>query len=39
MRITITVVNVVVGFGAIFATLGTFRFRHVVEQAPDAPPP
>jgi uncharacterized protein (TIRG00374 family) len=39
MRITITVVNVVAGFAAIFATLGTFRFKHVVRQAPDAPPP
>ena len=38
MRLTITVVNVVVGFAAIFLTLGTFRYRRVVEQAPDAPP-
>ena len=38
MKLTITVVNVVVGFLAIFLTLGTVRFRHVVEQAPDAPP-
>ena len=38
MKLTITVVNVVVGFLAIFLTLGTVRFRRVVEQAPDAPP-
>jgi uncharacterized membrane protein YbhN (UPF0104 family) len=38
MRLTITVVNVVVGFTAIFVTLGTFRYKAVVEQAPDAPP-
>jgi glycosyltransferase 2 family protein len=38
MRLTITVVNVVVGFGAIFATLGTVRYKRVVERAPDAPP-
>ena len=38
MRLTITVVNVVVGFTAIFLTLGTFRYRRVVEEAPDAPP-
>ena len=37
MRITITVVNVLAGFTAIFLTLGTVRFRRVVEQAPDAP--
>jgi uncharacterized membrane protein YbhN (UPF0104 family) len=39
MRITITVVNVVVGFAAIFLTLGTVRFRRIVTSAPDAPPP
>ena len=39
MRLTITVVNVVVGFTAIFLTLGTVRFRRFVGQAPDAPPP
>jgi glycosyltransferase 2 family protein len=38
MRLTITVVNVVVGFTAIFLTLGTVRFRRFVAQAPDAPP-
>ena len=39
MKLTITVVNVVVGFLAIFLTLGTVRFRRVVEQAPEAGPP
>lgn len=39
MRLTITVVNVIVGFTAIFVTLGTVRFRHAVRQAPDAPAP
>jgi uncharacterized membrane protein YbhN (UPF0104 family) len=39
MRLTITVVNVVVGFTAIFLALGTVRFRRVVEQAPEAGPP
>jgi uncharacterized membrane protein YbhN (UPF0104 family) len=38
MRLTITVVNVAVGFAAIFLTLGTVRFRRVVTRAPDAPP-
>jgi uncharacterized membrane protein YbhN (UPF0104 family) len=38
MRLTITVVNVVVGFTAIFLTLGTVRFRRAVATAPDAPP-
>ncbi|MCZ7587867.1 MAG: flippase-like domain-containing protein [Gaiella sp.] len=38
MKLTITVVNVVVGFLAIFLTLGTVRFRRVVAEAPDAPP-
>jgi len=38
MRLTITVVNVVVGFTAIFLTLGTFRYKQAVERAPDAPP-
>ena len=38
MKITLTVVNVVVGFTAIFLTLGTVRFRRVVGRAPDAPP-
>lgn len=37
MRLTITVVNVVVGFTAIFLTLGTVRFRRAVASAPDAP--
>lgn len=39
MRLTITVVNVVVGFAAIFLTLGTVRFRSVVPPRPEAPPP
>jgi uncharacterized membrane protein YbhN (UPF0104 family) len=33
MRITLTVVNVIVGFGAILATLGTLRFRRHVDAA------
>ena len=33
MRITLTIVNAVVGFSAILATLGTLRFRRHVEQA------
>jgi uncharacterized protein (TIRG00374 family) len=33
MRITLTVVNVIVGFGAILATLGTLRFRRQVDAA------
>lgn len=39
MRLTITVINVVVGFAAIFLTLGTVRFRSVVQPRPEAPPP
>jgi uncharacterized membrane protein YbhN (UPF0104 family) len=41
MRLTITVVNVVVGFTAIFLALGTVRFRSVVQPRPgaEAPPP
>ena len=35
MKLTITVVNVIVGFLAIFLTLGTIRYRSVVS----APPP
>jgi uncharacterized membrane protein YbhN (UPF0104 family) len=38
MRLTITVVNVVAGFTAIFLTLGTFRYKRAVGEAPDAPP-
>ena len=34
MKLTITVVNVIVGFLAIFLTLGTFRYRSVVSAAP-----
>jgi uncharacterized membrane protein YbhN (UPF0104 family) len=38
MKLTITVVNVVVGFLAIFLTLGTVRYRSVVaNQTSDAP--
>jgi uncharacterized protein (TIRG00374 family) len=33
MRITLTVVNVIVGFGAILATLGTLRVRRHVDAA------
>ena len=39
MKLTITVVNVVVGFTAIFLTLGTVRFKRMVAEAPGAPPP
>jgi uncharacterized membrane protein YbhN (UPF0104 family) len=38
MKLTITVVNVVVGFTAIFLTLGTVRFKRMVADAPGAPP-
>jgi uncharacterized membrane protein YbhN (UPF0104 family) len=34
MKLTITVVNVIVGFLAIFLTLGTFRYRSVVAATP-----
>ena len=36
MKLTLTVVNVVVGFTAIFLSLGTVRFRSVVQPPPDA---
>ena len=41
MKLTLTVVNVIVGFTAIFLTLGTVRFKSVVGPPadPDAPPP
>jgi uncharacterized membrane protein YbhN (UPF0104 family) len=39
MRLTITVVNVIVGFTAIFLTLGTVRFRRAVTEASDARSP
>jgi uncharacterized protein (TIRG00374 family) len=39
MRLTITVVNVIVGFTAIFLTLGTVRFRDAVRRTPDAQAP
>ncbi len=34
MKITLTVVNVIIGFTAIFLTLGTVRFRSVVKPPP-----
>ena len=37
MRLTITVVNVVAGFAAIFLTLGTVRYRSVVPPRTAAP--
>jgi uncharacterized membrane protein YbhN (UPF0104 family) len=39
MKLTLTVVNAVLGFTAIFLTLGTVRFRSVVQPPPDANPP
>jgi len=42
MKLTLTIVNAVVGFTAIFLTLGTVRFRGVVQPPPpaqDAKPP
>ena len=36
MKLTITVVNVVVGFIAIFLTLGTVRYRSVVSAPPES---
>lgn len=38
MKLTITVVNVVAGFLALFLTLGTVRYKRVVAEAQDAPP-
>lgn len=38
MKLTLTAVNVVVGFGAILLTLGTVRYRRHIEGQPDAPP-
>jgi len=38
MRVTLTALNVVLGFLAIFLTLGTFRFRRHVEAAGDSHP-
>ncbi len=37
-KLTITVVNVVAGFLALFLTLGTVRYRRVVAEVQDAPP-
>jgi uncharacterized membrane protein YbhN (UPF0104 family) len=40
MKLVLTVVNVIVGFTALFLTLGTVRYRSVVARPdPDAPPP
>ena len=39
MKIVLTVVNVVVGFVAIFLTLGTVRYRSATRIAPDPEPP
>lgn len=38
MKLTLTVVNVIVGFTAIFLALGTVRFRSVVSAPPAAAP-
>ncbi|MGL6279404.1 MAG: lysylphosphatidylglycerol synthase domain-containing protein, partial [Gaiella sp.] len=38
MKLTLTVVNVVIGFTAILLTLGSFRFRHVVSEDVTTPP-
>jgi uncharacterized membrane protein YbhN (UPF0104 family) len=32
MKLTLTAVNVVIGFTAILLTLGSFRFRHAIEE-------
>jgi uncharacterized membrane protein YbhN (UPF0104 family) len=38
MKLTLTAVNVVIGFAAILLTLGSFRFRHAIEEpAEDTP--
>lgn len=39
MKITLTVVNVVIGFAAIFLTLGTVRFRNATKMTPEIGPP
>lgn len=39
MKITLTVVNVVAGFAAIFLTLGTVRFRSATRLTPDPETP
>ena len=39
MKITLTVVNVVIGFAAIFLTLGTVRFRSATRMTADPEPP
>ncbi|MFN8224616.1 MAG: lysylphosphatidylglycerol synthase transmembrane domain-containing protein [Gaiellales bacterium] len=38
MRLTLTVVNVVVGFAAVLLTLGTLRFRSAAAPPPDTEP-
>ena len=35
MKVCLTALNVLLGFGAIFFTLGTFRFRRHVDAAPE----
>jgi uncharacterized protein (TIRG00374 family) len=39
MKLTLTVVNAIVGFTAIFLSLGTVRFRGVVQAPPDPDAP
>jgi len=39
MKLTLTVVNAVAGFTAIFLSLGTVRFRSVVQAPPDPDAP
>jgi len=39
MKLTLTVVNAIVGFTAIFLSLGTVRFRSVVQAPPDPDAP
>ncbi len=39
VKITLTVVNVVIGFAAIFLTLGTVRFRSATRMTADPEPP
>jgi uncharacterized membrane protein YbhN (UPF0104 family) len=38
MKLTLTVVNVALGFGALLLTLGTVRYRRVVDEARPAEP-
>lgn len=39
MKLTLTVVNVVVGFGTLFLTLGTFRYGELAKPPPSAADP